>query len=584
MRHCFTLLLLGLSFILPAQNSIRVNMPFLQDDRTSASYPEVIRLYEQLDSLHEALAVRTYGDTDAGFPLHLAILSIDGDFDPVSLRKKGKRILFINNAIHPGEPCGVDATMMLLQDYLLDPARREALENVVVIAIPFYNIGGGLNRGSFSRANQEGPIEYGFRGNARNLDLNRDFIKCDSRNARTFNQIFQEWQPDVFVDNHTSNGADYQYTMTLIASHPAKLAPPLAGYLNDRLLPDLYQGMAKRGWEMTPYVNVDGTPDEGIYGFLDLPRYSTGYAALHQCIGFTPETHMLKPYRDRVWGAYHLMDELIQIIARDADQIGRVRTEAREGVRRQSAFDLNWELDREKADTLLFKGYEAAYRPSEVSGKDRLYYDRSRPFTRKIPYFNNYRATLSVQKPFAYLLPQAYAEVAERLRWNGVELHRLEEDVTLEVEQYYIESYETSRGPYEGHYLHYQVELRPVVREWTYRKGDYLIYADQTANAYLVSVLEPQAPDSYFAWNFFDGILMQKEYFSSYVFEDIAADLLRQDPALRRELEARKAADPQFAENARAQLDFVYKRSPYYEPTHDLYPVGRILEPVRLGK
>ncbi|MCB0684129.1 MAG: hypothetical protein KDC32_24970, partial [Saprospiraceae bacterium] len=139
-------------------------------------------------SLHEALAVRTYGDTDAGFPLHLAILSIDGDFDPVSLRKKGKRILFINNAIHPGEPCGVDATMMLLQDYLLDPARREALENVVVIAIPFYNIGGGLNRGSFSRANQEGPIEYGFRGNARNLDLNRDFIKCDSRNARTFNQ------------------------------------------------------------------------------------------------------------------------------------------------------------------------------------------------------------------------------------------------------------------------------------------------------------------------------------------------------------------------------------------------------------
>jgi len=125
---------------------------------------------------------------------------------------------------------------MLFRDYLAKPDLfKPLLDKVVIVAIPVYNVDGCLNRGSYSRANQDGPESYGFRGNARNYDLNRDFVKCDSRNARTFNQIFRTWNPDIFVDNHTSNGADYQYVMTLIATQHNKLEAPLGEFLQNTM-------------------------------------------------------------------------------------------------------------------------------------------------------------------------------------------------------------------------------------------------------------------------------------------------------------------------------------------------------------
>ena len=76
-------------------------------------------------------------------------------------------------------------------------------------------------------------------------------------------------------------------------------------------------------------------------------------------------------------------------------------------------------------------------------------------------------------------------------------------------------------------------------------------------------------------WNFFDAILQQKEGYSDYRWEDLAAEVLRKDPVLRAKLEEKKAGDPKFAANGPAQLDFIYKNSPYYEPGHNRYPVYR---------
>ncbi|GJM34915.1 MAG: hypothetical protein DHS20C18_39160 [Saprospiraceae bacterium] len=552
---------------------------FEQNDNTSATYAETIAFYEALAAQYpRQLQLTTYGTTDSGFPIHEAVLSVDGDFDPVSLKEKGRCIIFVNNAIHPGEPCGVEASMLLLRDYLSKPELQGKLQHLVLVVIPFYNISGGLNRGANSRANQFGPEQYGFRGNAKNLDLNRDFIKCDSRNARTFNQIYNRWLPDIFIDNHTSNGADYQYTMTLIPTQHNKLHPVLAKYMQEHLLPRLFQDMKARKWEMTPYVYARETPDEGIAGFLDLPRYSSGYAALHHAISFIPETHMLKPFRDRVMSVYAFMDIMVQIAHEEGDRMVSLRKKAIAQCQQQKTFDLNWELDISKSDTIQFKGYEAGYKPSEISGLDRLYYDRNKPFTKKIPHYNYYKVTQSVEKPIAYIIPQAYQEVIERLRWNGVALQQLQEDFTPELEMYYIRNYETSKTPYEGHYLHSQVEVEKKTLSWNYHKGDYVVYANQPANRYVVETLEPQAADSYFAWNFFDGILMQKEYFSAYVFEDLASAILKEQPKLKKALEARKAKDPEFAKSARAQLDFIYQHSAYYEPTYQLYPVGRMLK------
>ncbi len=550
---------------------------FEKDKNTTAEYHEVIAFYNSLAAKYDQLQVQPFGMTDSGFPLHVAVLSADEDFSPESIRKKNKRILLINNAIHPGEPCGVEASMLLLRDYLQSPKAQPYLDKVMIVVIPYYNIGGGLNRGSFSRTNQNGPEAYGFRGNAKNLDLNRDFIKCDSKNAQTFNQIFSRWQPDVFVDTHTSNGADYQYTMTIVPTQHNKLAPELAGYLKKSLLPRLYKDMESRDWPMTPYVYARRTPDTGIAGFPDLPRYSSGYAALHHTLSFMSEAHMLKPFQDRVHATYELLDCMVKAMADDSEKIKQIREQAFKNYQTKENFDLNWEMDMQKSDTISFKGYTAKYKASEVSGQERLYYDQAMPYDKKIPHYDYYKTNLSVKKPKAYLIPQAYSEVLDRLRWNGVEMHRLKEKTEVPVEMYSIKDYETTGNPYEGHYLHSKVKVETQELNWTYHKGDYVIFTDQVANRYIIETLEPHAPDSYFAWNFFDGILGQKEYFSSYVFEDVAAEMLAKDPELKEALEVKKSEDEKFAESARAQLDFIYKRSPHYEKTHKLYPVGRLM-------
>lgn len=581
MTSKITLFLLLFTIFLQAQSN-RLSIPFDTDKNATPSYEETIFFYKKLAEQSPQVELKEYGTTDSGFPLHLAILSKNRDFSAADIRSDKKCVLFINNAIHAGEPCGVDATMMLFRDWSNNKKMQEHLKNVVVVTIPFYNIGGGLNRGAYSRANQVGPHEHGFRGNAKNLDLNRDFIKADSKNAQTFNQIFNEWQPDVFIDNHTSNGADYQYVITMIATQKDKLDADLSLYLQEEMLPDLYTGMKRSNYEMTPYVFARNTPDEGIAGFLDLPRYSSGYAALYHSLSFISETHMLKPYEDRVKSTYFFMENMIKQMNRDNKKIKALRAKAIENAKTKTQFEVNWTLDLEQKDSILFKGYEAKYKPSGISGLDRLYYDRNEPYEKYIPFFNTYKSTATVNKPAAYIIPQAYNEVIERLHWNGVKMQRLSKDVVLEVEMYRIDDYETRQFAYEGHYNHYNVKTVIEDKQWQYRKGDYVVFTQQNSDRYIVETLEPQAADSYFNWNFFDGILMQKEYFSSYVFEDTALEILNNNPTLKAALEAKKAEDEEFAKSARAQLDFVYKRSPYYEATHNLYPVGRLVNRVTL--
>jgi hypothetical protein len=286
---------------------------------------------------------------------------------------------------------------------------------------------------------------------------------------------------------------------------------------------------------------------------------------------------MLKPFAERMWSNHAFMDVVIRFIHENHEALGQARAAAFERTRTKPEFVLEWAMDTSKRDSLLFKGYAAKYKPSEVSGLPRLWYDRSEPYEKTIPYYNYFKPALTVAKPYAYILPQAWENVIHRLEINGVTMQRLTEDVEIEVECYIIEKY-TDRKAYEGHYLHSGVELEKKMLKRRFRRGDYLILTDQDANRYLLETLEPQAPDSWFAWNFFDGALMQKEYFSAYVFEDLAAEFLRSHPEVRAALEAKRAADPAFAGNAAAQLDWVYRQSPWYEPTHKVYPVGRLLE------
>ena len=551
--------------------------PFEEKENYSATYFETIAFYKLLEhNFSKNIKMVEVGMSDVGRPIHTVILSENDANTPEKAREQGKQILFINNAIHPGEPCGIDASMLLVRDYLMDEKLLENLKSVTIVLIPIYNIGGALNRNSTTRANQNGPEAYGFRGNSQHLDLNRDFIKCDSRNAMTFNDVFTQWMPDILVDNHTSNGADYQYTMTLIPTQHNKLAKPLADVMNGDMLPFLFENMDNAGWEMTPYVYARNTPDDGIAGFLDLPRYSSGYASLFNCISFMPETHMLKPYKSRVVSTYTFMDLMLKYMVANEAKLRQAKMNADKLIQTQSTFDINWELDFSNIDTITFKGYTAKYKPSEISGLDRLYYDRNEPYEKLIPHFNHYKSTQSVEKPKAYVVPQSAWRVVERLKNNKIKMTQLENDTVIEVEIAYIEDYKTGKEAYEGHYLHSNVKLKKTTQKVEYKVGDFIIYTNQTKNRYIVETLEPQAPDAFFAWNFFDGILQRKEYFSAYVFEDLALEILEKNPTIKTELENKKTTDEKFAASASAQLMFIYERSELAEQGYLRYPIGRM--------
>jgi len=541
------------------------------------TYFEIVNWWQQLDAQSGKVKMLTMGMSDAGLPLHLVVVASNGDYNFENIRKNNKRIILINNGIHPGEPDGIDASMLLARDIVSNKVSLP--DNVVLAIIPVYNIGGCLNRSPFYRVDQNGPEEFGSRGNSQNLDLNRDFIKCDSREARAFAEIFHLTDPDVFVDNHVSNGADYQHVMTLLTTQHSKLGGIMGEYLNKTFEPAIYASMKEKGYDLVPYVSFGGnTPDQGMTAYFDGPRYSSGYASLWHSFAFVPETHMLKPYEQRVMSTYQLMISFIEFTSRNSARIKELREKTKAAVKTQSEFPVSWSLNREKFDEVVFKGYEAGRKPSNVSGQPRLYYDRNKPYEKKIRYFNFFDNKTIVKKPVAYVIPQGWWKVIELLKLNKVQMRRLTKDSSVEVEVYRIEDYKTSPRPYEMHHLNSDVKLSSTKKIMKFRKGDYLIPMNQVANRFLMEVLEPQADDSYFAWNYFDGILGQKEGYSSYAFEDIAEQFLKENPSVKEKLEQRRASDSAFAKNGSAQLNFVYQNSPYYEPDHLRYPVYRIVQ------
>jgi hypothetical protein len=481
----------------------------------------------------------------------------------------------VNNAIHPGEPDGIDASMTLLRDAAM--GRINVPDNVVLAVIPVFNIGGSLNRGSYSRVNQNGPKEYGFRGSAQNLDLNRDFIKMDARETQSLIQVFHQLDPDIFIDNHVSNGADYQHIMTLLSVNPRKQGFYMGKYLANDFEPAIYEGMKHKGYDLVPYVNHWGdTPDKGWQQFYEPPRFASGFAALFRTFAFVPETHMLKPYKQRVDATYELMKTFIDYAGEHAVQIKAVRRWEHAVMKEKKEFTIDWKVDTTQHSDITFKGYEAKHKPSQVSGQQRLYYDKSKPYTKTIPYFNKFIPAATAMAPQAYVIQQGWHRVIDRLRWNGVVMNKLHHDTVMELTVSRITDYETTPRPYESHYLHSKVKTVSKKEKVRLLKGDYLISTDQPAKRYLIETLEPNAPDAFFAWGFFDAILQQKEGYSDYVFEDEAANLLENDAVLSQQFESKKRADAVFAKDGRAQLDFIYKNSRYCEPVHLRYPVFRI--------
>lgn len=490
--------------------------------------------------------------------------------------------ILINNAIHPGEPDGVDASMLLAHDYCT--GKLKLPKNVRVIIIPVFNVVGCLNRNKFSRANQDGPEEYGFRANGQNLDLNRDFIKCDAHETQGLRMLLLKENVDIFIDNHVSDGADYQHIITLLVSQHNKLEKPLDEFVTNKMIPELYTSMKKDKYDLIPYVNhFSETPEVGWQEFYDSPRFASGFAALFNIIPLVVETHMLKPYKQRVEATYVFLKNAIEYASTHSAEIKSTRKKSEESVMNRSKFYLNWQCDTSKFVMINFKGYAAKHKTSEVSGLPRLYYDLNEPFEKQVKFYNQYKPIDSVETPIAYIIPRGWYSIIEKTfvlgYFKDITNETLKRDTIIEVETYQLENFNTVKIAYEEHYMHSNTKVSKSKKQIQFHAGDYIIKPNANfLKRILVETLEPTAPDSYFNWNFFDAILQQKEGYSDYVFEDVAAEILKNDVALKNQLEEKKKADEIFAKSASQQLDWVYKHSKYYEGKVNQYPVYRLVK------
>lgn len=562
-KHYFFILTLFLSKALFSQFS----------GNQTPTYPKLVQFYDSLAKKGE-IELYNMGKSDYGLPIYLCVLN--GENDSIKTFKKfaEQTNILINSGIHPGEPDGINACGKLTLDYIKGDFKID--KNLTFSFILCYNVDGMMNRNSNSRANQNGPEEYGFRGNSQNLDLNRDFIKMDSENAFTFVKIFQAIQPDLFIDTHVSNGADYQYTLTLIHSLKERMEPAYRILTYKHFIPDMETLMQKHQIELAPYVeSIEEIPDKGIEAFNDLPRYANGYASLFNCISITTETHMLKPFPQRVEATYLYLKEICNWTKKNSKTIKNVRRLALESSAKDKYYVYNFKRT-EEADSILFNGFEHGYKKSEVTGLDRLYYDKTKPYSKCIPYFNNYKAQDSARIPKFYIVGAQCKDVILRLRENNVLMQEVKQDSLIDLTFFRVRDYKSGNKPYEGHFLHNSIQVEEQEGKIQLKKGDLLISSQQKSRAFICSVLEPEAEDSYFAWNFFDSYIQEKEYFSDYVFEDLAVEILDQSSELRSLFEEKKKNDAKFTASQWEQLYFIYQNSQYFEPSFMRLPVFKI--------
>ena len=563
--------------------SVVLGMPEIPYEKSNftqtATYQEAVSWYKSVKlNFANQCELINIGKSDMGRDIYVFHIKTLNEVGKNTLPVESNPVkIIINNNIHPGEPEGTDACMMLVRDILSDPHRFRSIRQLVDIYIVVqYNVDGTMQRGSYSRANQNGPAAYGFRATANNLDLNRDFVKCDSKNTQALEQFVSRNQFDFFIDNHTSNGADYQYTLTyfhtVAEKLPQHLVPAMA--LTDSLLK---QNLNQHGWPTFAYVNtLNEVPDSGLTAFYESPRFATGWASTHGIIGFTVETHMLKPFHARVDATYAFLEQFISVVSRPAVIESLNNDIKREQLPSKHQYT-RFKLDKSRYDVLPFLGYEFGYKPSGISGAPRLYYNRDKPKTLQVKYYHHFKPTDSVNMPQFYIIPKSRSAILERLKWNNVEMQPIGKDSLWKLKVSYIDQFKTVEQPYEGHYLHHDVSCRDTQIWVPIYKGDFLIKVTPKNVTFLAAVLEPKSPDSYFCWNFVDDVLQQKEGYSAYVFEDLAVEFLKSHPEIKQQLAEKVQRDPVFAKDPGAQLDFVYKHSPYYEYTHRLYPVFRAL-------
>jgi murein tripeptide amidase MpaA len=543
--------------------------------RETPSYADTIDFCRRLAAASPTIEFRSFGKSGQGRDLPLLVASETQTLTPEAAKSQGKAVVLIQACIHSGEPDGKDAGFALLRDLAITKTVVGILENVVLLFIPLYNTDGHERSSPYNRINQNGPVSMGWRTTRTYQNLNRDYMKADTPETRAWLRLWNEWQPDLFIDCHVSDGADYRSNITFHFERHEGVDPEVVSWEQDVFRNKVAAATAAAGNTISWYLEFIDNRDltRGMRDFNGSPRFSTGYVPLRNRPGILIETHMLKDYRSRVKGTYDFFRAALSEVNKDPKRLIELGQRADKRASENSKYPLEFELT-DIPTPFELKAFSYETEQSEISGDLRVIYG-DEPLDLTVPMYETLRVTTSVVPPLAYIVPVEWSEVIEVLTTHGLRTQRLTNTASVPVESYRFVDVEWPGMPFEGRHMP-RFKVLPTNETREFAAGSLVVPFDQPLARLVLGLLEPQAPDSFVRWGFFNAIFEEKEYGEPYVLEQLAREMISANPELNDIFEEALQRDPQFAQNPYERLKYFYRRSPYWDPQISLYPVGRI--------
>ncbi len=578
MKTILITVLLSSTFLFP-QSSDQWQTKFEKSGFIStADYAETMEYFQNLADNSDHAELFSFGISPQGRELKCIVVSKDKVFNPKEIIRTNKPIVFIINGIHSGEIEGKDASKILLREILITKEKEYLIDNVVLMVVPIFSVDGHERKSKYNRINQDGPEEMGWRTTAQGYNLNREWMKADAPEMQYMLKLISEWDPDFIIDNHTTNGADYQYTVTYQVERFANIYPETAEWLKKKFVPHLIKNVEEQGYLMFPYValrNWREGLDAGISDWASLPRLSTGYFALQNRPSLLVETHMIKPYKERVYSTLKVLETTLDFVNKNSTELINLNKEADEKTIKQ--FHINRGFlpvsfnTSDKFDEVKFKGIEYFYEDSEISGSKKIVYT-GKPKNMIVKFYNDVYVQDSVKTAKGYYIPAEWKIIVERLKLHGVEVSVVTDPVKSEVTRYKFKNVRMNNVSNEGR-QRVSFEYDTYKEKVIIPSGTYFVSTNQRTVRIITHLLEPKSPDSFVQWGFMNQIFEQKEYFENYVMEPMAEQMLANDPDLKKEFEQKLAENESFRNNPYERLNFFYKRSPYWDQQLNLYPI-----------
>ena len=539
----------------------------------SPSYEETMAWLEKLNESSPYISINSIGTSEQGRTIQMVMVSKDQDFTAEELSTSKKPLILFQAGIHAGEIDGKDAGMMLLRDINVGE-KLELLDYANLLFIPILNVDGHERKSAYGRVNQRGPKIMGWRSNAVNLNLNRDYTKLETAGIQAIAKVIKDYDPDLYIDIHVTDGADYQYDVTYGFVETGGYSPEISSWLATSFKPEVDQALKDQGHIPGPLLFAANGEDftEGNIAFSFSPRFSHTYGDIRHLPSILIENHSLKPFEQRVLGTYVFLEQAIKSVGNHFEELQAAISSDQDQPK--ESIVVKFGFRDTPADSVEFLGVKSEKVTSELTGNEYVAW-LGEPDTQLVPSILMDKPVSSVPVPKAYWVPVEWNAVIQKMKEHGIEMEVLSEPKELNLEFSTVNEFKMVSQPYEGLMRFQSFDLDKKYRKVTLQPGSVRVKTDQALGELAVILMEPESVDSFFQWGYFNTILSQTEYMETYVMEPMIQSMLDQDPALKTRFEEELAKDEAIAKSPRRIYRWFYEQTPYLDQNWKVIPVGR---------